>query len=265
MELIDKTKQKAEGETIILEFLKEFGGHYKEKLYPEFRNPLKQKFIDLLLKEQNSRCCYCMRNLNANIKIEHLIPQSTKIQTEFDKYINPNTVLNKTNVCLEDDFIKATDPQTPPFPHTVAYQNMTASCSGVDFLSQKKAKHCNSFRGSNYIKPIFLDETLKNKIEYKSDGTLSCIGEEDTLQKLGLNYAVLKMIRRIWLYTNKDCSDLMKFDDSQKNIFLIRLEKEVPNEEYGMLKNFKNETYWNLLKKYDYFASYNKKTTSYER
>jgi hypothetical protein len=258
MEFIDKTKQKLEGEAIILEFLKEFGGNYLEDLYSEFKNPQKQKLIDLLLKEQNSRCCYCMRNLNVKkdgITLEHVIPRSVKNKTTFDEYIKSDTVLNETNVCLESEFLA--DPKTPPFPHTIAYQNLIVSCSGKYFPSNK-ASHCNSFRGNLDIKPIVLYNTIISDIEYKANGFIIWTKETDdipTIEKLGLNDDLLRMIRRIWFYASTINNNLLDLDISQREKFLYKMLADVKDEEFDMLFNFAKDTYWELLRKYDYFKT----------
>jgi hypothetical protein len=256
MEFIDKTKHRIKGETIVSDFLKEFKGNYQGNLYSQFKNPQKQQFIDLLLQEQNNRCCYCMKKLDVqkdSIQIEHLIPQSVTDRTKFDEYLNPDTVLNKDNVCLESEFLA--NQVTPPFPHTLACQNLVASCSGKHFPSEK-ASHCNSFRGNKDIKPIVLYATITKDVEYKPNGFVIWEKETEdipTVEKLGLNDDLLRMIRRIWYYAISQHINILNFSQSDKNKIIYQLIADIDQEEEKILLNFEKDVYWNLLKKYDYF------------
>lgn len=82
--------------------------------------------------------------------------------------------------------------------------------------------------------------------------------KKETLDPLKLNCDVLRMIRRIWIFAGSNYINLLEFDEPQRNIFLIRMQKRVPTDEWGTLNNFKNEPYWKLLKKYNYFFITNK-------
>jgi hypothetical protein len=266
MEFIDKTKLKVDRENIISDFLDEFNNNYHKNLYSKFKNPRRQEFINLLLEEQNNRCCYCMKNLDVqkdNISLEHLIPQSIVAKSEFDEYINSETVLNEENVCLENDFIKSANPKVPPFPHTVAYQNLVVSCSGVDCpskIKREKPTHCNEFRGKKNITPIVLYKTINDDIEYRDNGFVLWKNETEdfpTIEKLGLNDVTLKMIRHIWLYASDKGINLLNVTTHEKDEFLYDLIAEIDSKEDDILLSFfENEQRWDLLKHYDYFASY---------
>ncbi|GHT22149.1 hypothetical protein AGMMS4957_11990 [Bacteroidia bacterium] len=266
MKFIDKTKRKVRGEKIVSDFLNEFHGSYRKNLYSEFKNPRRHELVKLLLEEQNSRCCYCMKSLDVQkdgISLEHLVPQSIDKKSKFDEYIQSDTVLNEENICLESDFIQSANPKFPPFPHTVAYQNLVVSCSGVDCPSKIKSEkptHCNEFRGNKNITPIILYKSIIDEIEYKDNGFViwknDTEEENPTIETLGLNDVTLKMIRRIWLYAGNKHLNLLDLDTIQDD-FLYDLLAEIDDKELEILLNFRNEQYWSLLKKYNYFSMLN--------
>jgi hypothetical protein len=267
MEFIDKTVLETRGEAIVTNFLRELkaeGATYPRDLYDTFKSAkndegilLKDLLTDLLMEEQHNYCCYCMRKLDAADEektVEHLIPNKIKSKKEFDTYLNSETVLNDKTVCWADEFIEKEELNFPPYPHSIAYHNLSISCNGKISRSSN-ASHCNLKRGNKYVKPFILHPQINKEFEYNTDGFVHW-EDEQSIDKLGLNTDLLRMIRRIWFYANKKESNLLELNDSQRNKFLIELEKEVPDDEWDMLFNFKSEPYWNLLKKYNYFASY---------
>ncbi|MDR0750522.1 MAG: hypothetical protein LBF62_13265 [Tannerellaceae bacterium] len=130
MEYIDKSEFKEEAEFIISSF----------DLFDSFKSDKNDKgewsrtlLIQRLRQEQHNRCCYCMRNMeneNEQKTLEHIIPKSITKKDDFNKYLNSETVLNSSNVCLTKEFIDKKEKKFPPFPHSVAYQNLTISCNG---------------------------------------------------------------------------------------------------------------------------------------
>ncbi len=92
------------------------------------RNPLRQ----LLLREQNNYCCYCMRFINASVTtLEHVVAKSrnSTTQTTLNQY-NHYPII-RDNVCLQSVFDNTrVKLNTPPYPLEVAYENLTASCNG---------------------------------------------------------------------------------------------------------------------------------------
>lgn len=247
-------------------------GQYPRDLYEAFKsdrdeegNLSRDKLISVLLEEQQNRCCYCMRQLDNNIDeitLEHLILNSITRHEEYDRYLEKETVL-RHNVCLAKDFIDNNEQHVPPYPHTVAYQNLTASCNGRIVPGSKEVHCCNLKRCSDFIEPILLYETVHNEIRYKPNGTMLWVNEcEESSKKmlvniLGLNDPVLRMIRRIWFYVKKEHINLF---DVKRNNFIYKLMNSFSEEDFNntqeiqMLLNFKNDTYWKLLEKYNYFG-----------
>jgi hypothetical protein len=269
MKLIDKTVLEAEAEAIVAGFLKDLKEGetaYPKDLYNAFKSArneeglfLKDLLIALLLKEQHNCCCYCMRRLDAGEEktVEHLIPNKGIDRSKFDKYLNPNTVLNDKKVCYAEEFINNQETVCPPFPHTIAYQNLTISCNGK-FSKSDSITHCNLHRGEKYVEPFILNDSIVEQIEYKPDGFViwkADPNEIPSLNRLGLNNERLKMTRRIWFYANKRGCDLSKLNASQKNEFLYKLLENIPENESEVLLNFTKDHYWQIVvEKYDYFA-----------
>lgn len=271
MEYIDKTALEDEGEAIIGSFLKRLkaeGANYPQDLYQVFKSDKDEtgvdsqaKLVDVLLKEQEYRCCYCMRRLTKEneVTLEHLILNRITRQDEFITYFKRKTVLNE-KVCLAFDFIHNDESKVPPYPHTVAYQNLTASCNGRIMSSSRTVYCCNLKRGKEYVEPVVLYDTIRAEIDYKQNGRAVWNGEQNsipTLNKLGLNDAILRMVRRIWIYSKDNGIDL---GTVERRTFLFDILSELSEEEFKdvnefkMLLNFQTDTYWNLLKEYSYFG-----------
>ena len=273
MEYIDKTKLETEGEAIIksfLERLKVEGAAYPKKLYEVFKSDKedgepensKEKLVKVLLAEQNHYCCYCMQKFGLDPKdevtLEHHILNSITKQEDFDKYLLKDTIL-KDKVCLAPEFINNQKTNTPPFPHTVAYQNLTASCNGRFLSRSRTATHCNLKRGGQYVEPLPLYPTIKAEIEYNKDSGMALwVNEKEesiTLNILGLNDDLLLMIRKIWFYSIKKEIKILEIDTAQQEDFLRSFQEFILDNELDMLSNFiNNVTYWNLLKRYEYFG-----------
>lgn len=271
MEYIDKTVLEEFGEAIIDAFLhrlKAIGANYPKDLYKTFKSDkdkqkqfTKDKLIEVLLLEQNEYCCYCMRRLllEDNVTLEHLILNVLKDNAEFKSYLKRKTVLND-KVCIASDFISNEETQTPPYPHTVAYQNLIASCNGEIIPGSKTVYCCNLKRKSEFIEPIVLYESIKDEIVYHSNGRATWRNESadiPTLNKLGLNDSILRMIRRIWATIKRK---KIEFNHIKRAHFLYEVLTEFSDKEFkdsddfDMLFNFQKDIYWNLLDRYRYFG-----------
>ena len=272
MEYIDKTKLRNEGEAIIDAFLKRLqeAGEYPDDLYEAFKSDKdengeysKDKLIKVLLTEQDNHCCYCMKKLDRNedeITLEHLILNSITERQKYNEYFKRNTVLNN-KVCLAKDFIDKNETNTPPYPHTVDYENLAASCDGKFFSrTEKYVQCCNLKRENKYMEPIVLYDTIHNEFEYTTNGFAIWKNETSIFpltSTLGLNAPVLRMIRRIWFYAKDNQIDLEKINRQEVLCGLLGefTDKEFADTNYfEILSNFQNDGYWNLLLKYSYFG-----------
>lgn len=264
MEYIDKNKSREWAHKLIKEFLKrclEENGEYPNDLYNAFMRDAtcKSVFVERLLEDNNHRCCYCMGNIKGPT-IEHMIPQSVKTEETFLKYCKYSSDLDCRNITLTKSFLEKPK-DVPPFPHVIAYENLIPSCFG--YLPTGASKCCNNFRGDKDIQPLVFRPNIHEEIKYYANGnviwTKDPEDEKPTIVRLGLDCLELKTIRRIWYYlANHD----MAVDSANKNQVIddLLIKMGVPkdiqeNNMQQMLMNFKQTEYWNLLKKYTYFAN----------
>lgn len=238
----------------------------KECKYFLFLNtPYKNKLQDVLIAEQQEKCCYCMRRLtHDNITIEHVIPKSAG-------EVVVNTYLKKKNVVFRqvkyEKNLKVF--VYPPYPHLIAYGNLCVSCKGILKEGTESSFSCNCKRKDAMITPLIFMPDIKNKIEYmgiSGEVRLRQPDSNNTLDKLGLNNETLKEIRFIWALTAKNRSRiLIKRDrkyDFLFNIFHVRALKELRKLGLSAFEKYfvsPDDYYWKLLKEYDWFYYYFKK------
>lgn len=254
MEYIDKNKSREKAHKLIKEFLKECFDKQEDcsaDLYSVLKGNFKNDLKNILLEDSNNHCCYCMRDLKGPT-LEHVIPQKVKSQEDFSKYFEMDSRLDSENIMLEAEFI-INPKETPPFPHTVAYENLIPSCTGK-FAASRNSKWCNNYRGDRFIRPLIFRENIHNEIKYKINGSI--VWSEDradvfpTVNILGLNCLELKAIRRIWYYLS---THNLSCDESNKDRVINDIITITEPQEREMLLNFKNKEYWNLLSQYTYF------------
>lgn len=226
-------------------------GSYINLTYNEFRRG--GGMYKLLSRQQENRCCYCMRMIEgANGNLEHIVPQSVDDVNELLEYQRKGLVstdifiLNNRNVPM----------QLPPYPHFIAYQNLALSCYG-EFVTKDKKKCCNSERKNRYIIPIFLDSNVSTRLIYEKDGSLVYVDDlSDTINNLGLEHETLVKIRRIWFFLSDQLS-IAEFEQARINhsYFSDLLEQNghIPIDEK---LTYNNPTYWKLLFEYSWFFGY---------
>jgi hypothetical protein len=268
MEYIDKNKSRGWAHALIKDFLerrKREDGKYPDDLYTAFRaDPqCKDDMVNKLMEDNGHRCCYCMASIKGTT-IEHVILNSTKTQEDFDKYFGMDSELDRNNIRLATDFL-ANPSDVPPFPHTIAYENLIPSCFG--YLPGCSSKCCNIYRGEKFVYPLVFRKNINSEVEYYSDGRV--VWKEDpedkipTVTKLGLDCLELKAIRRIWYFL---CTNGLTCEYRYKEKVVYTLIDELGdttnNKEKkdmrNMLMNFLKTEYWNLLEKYQYFNDINK-------
>jgi len=276
MKYIDKTLHKDDGEKIVSEFLRciyKRLGTYPEELYKNFGQEIDDNHdhrifrerlqTDVLELEQNGLCCYCLRKLSGckTKTIEHLICNHTQTIQDFNKYLSRRTVLNE--LAFSKDFTSGNNPQYPPYPHSVAYQNLVVSCDGDLFNESNRATSCNLKRRNKFLQPLPLYEDIQTKFIYHSNGMAEWLdnsnqtNKESVVSILGLNNAVLKMIRRIWFYVADHKINIHGV--SRENLIYEMygnwvVGPDFSSKDYRMLFNFKLDKYWNLFLQYDAFA-----------
>ena len=221
----------------------------------------KQRLIDeVLLPEQDHRCCYCMRNIVNRMDeatIEHIVPQHTNTIVEMNHYFSARSGgLNNSSVCLTSDYvIRGT--VGAPYPHHVAYHNFAVAC-----------RECNNCRGHYEIEPIFLFTGIKREVSYNvftgetewalDPAYANPSPELPTLEKVGANRPLLKAIRAVWYYskrngllpTTTDRNDLIygAIGDS------LGEKPEMSDDDFEAFLDLNTDEMWNKLLKYDYFG-----------
>jgi hypothetical protein len=219
-----------------------------------------KEFNDLLLEEQKGLCCYCMRKIpSGEATLEHVIPHHIKTDlknqlSHYYCYISPQRVIYQSTI-EQDKRLKY-----PPYPHCIAYENLTASCDGRIYESgEKYILHacCNNKRGNDKIIPLFFLPRIHSILKYEEDGSLLYTDEyETTIKALNINCDSLRLIRKIWARVRKSNIKLTEVEageydmEIRKNILVI-LDVERQEE-----KKMQHVLYWKLLIQFDWFYHY---------
>lgn len=276
MKYIDKALGKQQGEAVVTEFLNCFyrrKGTYPQDFYKAFSEEIDDahghvKFHqrlknEVLMPEQEGRCCYCMRNLQKSGKatVEHIMPNHAADKKELDEYRSRPTELD--GLPHPDDFKSMNPVVYPPHPHSIAYQNLVLSCDGDIFKENSRPVCCNLKRRHTFLHPFILYHDIEEKFFYTEDGMAEWTDDPEppeskgnAMRILGLNIPVLRMIRRIWFFCNDN--NLHPVRDGKETILNTMIgylaSSNLTEEEINMLLNFKKDKYWNLLLEYDVFA-----------
>ena len=180
----------------------------------------KSKMQQLALNSQENYCCYCMRDLhmqNQQVTLEHIIPQSCSV-AELANYTQLNvSPLTDDEVVLTSSFTQVTDIHVPPRPHTVTFENLTASCDGTFPDKEGTSQCCNHHRGCKFVYPMFFEVDVEEKIVYRENGAMQpkngCPHSDEyrkTIENVRLNCQNLMDIRRLWhLFANVDQNELV--------------------------------------------------------
>jgi hypothetical protein len=193
MQFIDKANDEQRGNVLIDAILiASWNGEtyvcadYDTLCKPEFRT----EFVEVLLAEQSSYCCYCLCSISSNkTTIEHIIPHKSTIR-EFEGYKALSVYFD--SIIHSDAFdrmIRVIPPEG--YPHDIAYYNLVGSC--------RSNSHCNHYRGKSFVKPLFYDESIRDKVLYDKDGLAFSEEYFDELKTLALSTnPKLIVFRAIW-------------------------------------------------------------------
>ena len=285
MQHIDKSVHREEGNRITLQYLEDIKIEDEQRypvdynnsfrILPKKENSYYKQMVSVLLMNQRNYCCYCMRRLTGvgDTTLEHIIPQSSN--TDRIKYYQRDEVPElKNQIVLSGDFSHTINPLLEKLPHTVAYDNLVASCHGelpkiehIDDAVIHDGQCCNNARGNEDIYPIFL-LNIPNLIIYHKSGQALEGNEEQwnedvrkVILNTRLNYESLRDIRRLW-FVLKDNSieEINRLGDNKDTrrdlirdaLYLTSLEqKDIDN----LLTKFQKEEYWNTFLLYDWFHS----------
>lgn len=230
-------------------------------------------FKDLLIAEQNGVCCYCMRKLShnnpnpleQNFTYEHVIPKQFTSPGDDCKIDPYRHIMDCSNI----SFINSHKPPYvnkiahPPYPHFIAYENLTGSCDGRVYDWDNKGKTsksgcCNNPRGSDQIIPLFFIEDIKDKISYAADGMLDWDDRrfDDTIESVKLNDKTLCFFRKTWYLASKKINkdDILNADESEKKDIADDLFPIDSQSAQLLLK----PNLWTLFLQFDWFYDYYK-------
>lgn len=272
MEQIVKTRH-AEAHMLINGFLerhRERHGLYEGDLYEYLgadfvlgQRKTSNALREILMDEQGGRCCYCMRRIGdlapEDRSIEHVIVNHPKDEDDYNQYLGKCPQLDAAAMISSADFlVRQTLP--PPYPHSVAYENLLMSCAGRCHLGLRTSFTCNNYRGHKFVHPLPLMADVAAEVRYRKNGFVYWVNETDTesptVELLGLNYNILMLIRRIWFklsYKGLDAANcnrqLVLYD-----VLGDMMDEDASDAIIQMLFLFAdNEWYWGLLCQYDYF------------
>lgn len=243
---------------------------YQNVLYDDnFRcSGAKGEMLELAKRSQNNLCCYCMRELSeeSTVTLEHIIPQSVS-EKEFAKYLHTGSPwLKAESVIRTADFTGKINIPIPPRPHTVTFENLTASCNGAFPETGQKGRCCNNRRGNKWIVPIFYWWSVQSQLQYTNDGRMypcenselreECMGAIETA---GLNCTSLKRIRRLWrLMRNVPINEIEEGcnDKTKRKLILFSVlykKDEFAEIDEELFNTFIRDEYWATFWRYRWF------------
>lgn len=218
MKYIDKSKNEDAAKRVLDELLSDnwIDDKFTNVDYDELKkNKYKNRFISLLIDEQQNLCCYCMKQLDLiATTLEHIIPHNINHQ-EFAKYLT-NIILAR-NVIHKDSFVRTTK-QIPPefYPHDISYHNLIASCDSN--------ANCNHYRKNKFISCFFYDTDIQTKVEYDDEGIAYSEEYYDDLATTGISTSnELKMYRKIWKAISMEKEDINDLSNDDIEMVVLKL------------------------------------------
>lgn len=268
MQFINKYQNREKGHRIIKSFIKEHWDDDCQKYVNLNYDELKRckKFQHLLLNEQQGYCCYCMRKIPpTDVTLEHVIPRNLggddeKKKKEF-KYYMQFGYLKPRRIYYSPQIPASLKLHTPPYPHSIAYENLVASCNGRIYDGGSKCQlHacCNNFRGNEKIIPLFFLPRISQIVQYEKDGALTYDEEKygASIDLLNLRHPTLFFIRKIWArIVTKDInmSQVKSALEDEKIRQNIIDDLDIPRADENKLKL---DMYWKLFLEFHWFYYY---------
>lgn len=272
MRYIDKNAKRAEGRNITDKYLVnecrtidpvtgnirymnvDYSGSFTNRGY-------KNKLLELGMTLQNKFCCYCLREIGKkqSATLEHIIPQSSATADGYNRY----NELSEHEIILTSDFVSAHNQSCPPYPHTVAWNNLVVSCNGCFPLDNNVSSHCcNNARSSDFAPPVYYLRDIESRIVFMQDGTMMA-GNGDlhddvqsTINAAKLNYSALKEIRRLWyLLRNHPYREIVKCS-KDRNLRIQTLCSISSMENLADIRfvyKYQKDEYWEVFMKYHLF------------
>lgn len=284
MQYINKSLDREEGNHITKEYLRaiwlreecrypvDYNGTFHS--LPTSEDSYSSRMMSVLLKNQNYYCCYCMRRLTGNddTTLEHIVPQ-TATEKDFEEYKKDEFTHIKEHLLLSSEYTKKKNPSFDPLPHTVAYDNLVASCKGlfpklskIGNAEQDESGHCcNNKRGNDKALPIYFLHDVSDIIRYHKSGRIiyeyndpwyeACV---EMVGNARLNWETLTDIRQLWFVMRDvpkrdilSCKDENERRDLiQDNLYLTDINGDRIKQ---LTKKFKKKEYWSVFLLYDWF------------
>lgn len=243
-----------------------YTGDLYEYLGADFCAPgqkTKKVLVTILEAEQHNRCCYCMRNLvplKAEDKsIEHVIVNHPTDDAEYNKYLMHGSSLDNADIIQSSLFLDRQTPP-PPYPHSIAYENMLMSCAGRIHIGVRTSFTCNGKRCHAFVPPMPLMQNISREMKYRKDGSAFWTKDSNTevpfVEILGLNDPTLQIVRRIWykLSLQKLLPNTCDKESLVYDILGDMLDEGKDDAQIQLLFLFvNNNQYWDLVQQYDYF------------
>lgn len=291
MEFIDKSSYQEREKEICVAYLQACFNAETKTFYPaidtdQSYNNFSSKTLrkgkygweSLLMREQNGRCCYCMRRLDRSVRnIEHVIPRNFETnnpQEEFSKYTQSSDIL-RNYVMLSSEFSKLRFDsleeilEVKQMPHRIALQNMLVSCNGK-FGFSRSGCCCNNARSNDFLLPLMLMPCVVDRVHYDGiSGVMFVYPPDSSWNKIVelLNDDTYKEIRVLWyrIWKHKEqvnleacksfkCEERIKF---MKLIFDKENLYDVPEAYQKYAGQEENEAvYWKMLLDFDWFFTY---------
>lgn len=254
MNYINKTANPDTANAIINDFLRETQSRGNEPAYHVFTlTPLKNQLRDILIDEQQGYCCYCMRRLNKDdsTTLEHVIPKGTN-ETEYNSYLTRYAGFF-SHIIHKNEFVRTWI--YPPYPHSVAYYNLMASCKGILTQGSTSCSCCNNKRMRKEIMPLPFIPGIRSIIKYAPGGQIyagDCDSrKDDAIKELNLNYQTLKDIRSLWYHAKKKGIKVTAKDE-----LLAVFDGDIMNMPTHLQQYYKNDYYFTLFLNYEWFYEY---------
>ncbi len=232
---------------------------------------------DLLILEQDCRCCYCMRRIERHkMNVEHVVPKSLsgkRGQQEYNNYAKYAPAL-RDFVMMSDqfaskNFVFATDiEKEQKMPHITAIANLLAACNGKRG-EPNTGCCCNNTRQDSFIIPLMLMPDCDRRVDYDENGIFSVLPIEESLLEISneLNDETYSQVRQIWYKisgTSFTMAEIKAMDGFLDRVRLFKTAFGVEDFEKlpDSIKKFAGSTipqrdfYWDLLLSYDWFYDY---------
>lgn len=146
---------------------------------------IKSDIRDLLIDEQQEKCCYCLKVLekNSSTTLEHIYPRNPISGTIFTSYAITCIDFRTFDYSIQN----IPNARLDNLPHDLSYYNLLACC-----------EKCNKERGNKNILPFIFDSAVKTKFLYNDQGNIFSHQYLNEIVSIGLADDYYRKNRKIW-------------------------------------------------------------------